>query len=93
MTAQVRVTGVLPAPTGTVAVQSGGQSCNAPLSDAGNATAQGQCVLHFDELGAHTIAAHYAGDDNYTGADGDTVHTVAILDRIFANDFEIPPPP
>lgn len=69
--------GTAPAPTGTVAVTDGSQSCAAPLTGTGG-TASGSCTITETAPGAYAFEASYPGDANFTGSSGTTTTVVGV---------------
>ena len=70
----VSVTPSSPAPTGSVSVTDGVDSCIIPLNagDGGS----GACALALSTAGSRTITATYIGDATYTGSSDSDPHTV-----------------
>ena len=82
VTATVQVTGEFsssgdPAPTGTVTVSDGTQSCQAPLS-GGNGVATGSCPITEQAPGTYSFTASYPGDPNFDSSQTPSPATVTV---------------
>ena len=66
-----------PAPTGTVTVSDGTQSCQASLSGS-NGVATGSCQITEQAPGTYSFTASYPGDANFNSSQTSTPATVTV---------------
>jgi uncharacterized membrane protein len=56
------------APTGTVTISGGGQSCVATLAAISTKLSKGACALTFANAGSYTVTATYSGDSTFAAS-------------------------